>query len=101
MNKRYAIVRVDKLKFCPSDIEGINDKLVCSKTKDGESKVCICRYGDTKEQMMKKIAQVLIRRKHKLYRKIWGGDWCDREREDSYKQCLEAAKEIVEFLGVE
>ena len=101
--KRYAIVRVDNR--CPVEEEEdiclvdrikmfpcFNDKrLSCKK----------CNYGDTKEQMMKKIAQVLIRRKHKLYRKIWGGDWCDREREDSYKQCLEAAKEIVEFLGVE
>lgn len=89
--KRYAIVRVDKLKFCPSDIEGIDDKLVCSKTKDGESKVCVCRYGDTKEQLIKKIAQVIRR-----YRKnLEVCDYCDMKDE------FEIAEKVVEFLGVE
>ena len=93
--KRYAIVRVDKLKFCPSDIEGIDDKLVCSKTKDGKSKVCVCRYGDTKEQLIRKVLQAIIMniiRTAKVDNK--------KTIQILYKANYQLAKEIVEFLGV-
>lgn len=90
--KRYAIVRVDKLKFCPSDIEGIDDKLVCSKTKDGESKVCIYRYGDTKEQLCSKVEQVIRRKINQGKMKIVSKGFC--------VSVQSLAREIIEFMGV-
>ena len=69
---RYAIVRVDER--CPVEEEEdislvdrikmfpcFNDKrLSCKK----------CRYGDTKEQLIRKVAQAIFRRKLRLYRYI-------------------------------
>lgn len=84
--KRYAIVRVDNT-WCPNKFENINNDFVC--TNDYSSPFqkwhCKdCRYGDTKEQLIRKVVQV-IRRKS-LKGAIWESD---------------LAKEIVEFLGVE
>lgn len=84
--KRYVIVRVDDR--CPVEEEEdiylvdrikmfpcFNDKrLSCKK----------CKYGDTKEQLVLKITQVL-----KIKRALFG--ITDKQ----------LAKEIVEFLGVE
>jgi hypothetical protein len=96
---------VDKLKFCPSDIEGIDDKLVCSKTKDGKSKVCICRYGDTKEQLIRKVAQVLFKEELGWYAEypkiIPKGEIDEPFCRNIYEHCLDKATKIVEFLGVE
>ena len=92
MKKRYAIVRVDG---CPSKFEkGFNDYIVCDgRGKDmrlGKYKIVCdnCRYGDTKEQLIRKIAQVFSMEKIIVAKTL-----------DEYKYKL--AKEIVEFLGVE
>ena len=84
---RYAIVRVDD-NFCPSVLEDIDMEFVCTnKTNIRSEKHCKnCRYGDTKEQLVRKIttAQKRAIAKHKdvmTYEKM--------------------AEEIVEFLGVE
>ena len=95
--KRYAIVRVDNR--CPVEEEEdiylidrikmfpcFNDKRLSCKN---------CRYGDTKEQLIKKIAQVMLRR----FKRIYKGKFITVEMAE--KQYLEVAKEIVEFLGVE
>lgn len=101
--KRYVIVRVDGR--CPVEEEEnislvdriqmfpcFNDKrLSCKK----------CRYGDTKEQLIKKVAQVFFKRKLKAYKKLLGGMPNDKKGlKEVYKRCLDCAKEIVEFLGV-
>ena len=90
--KKYAIVRVDN---CPSKFEkGFNDYFVCDgRGKDmrlGKDKIVCsnCRYGDTKEQLIRKIAQVFSMEKIIVAKTL-----------DEYKYKL--AKEIVEFLGVE
>ena len=71
--KRYAIVRVEgcneeRLKLCPN-------MPTCA----------FCLYGDTKEQLEKKIITAIERA---------GIDYVQLSKE-------EIAKEIVEFLGVE
>ena len=62
--KRYAIVRVDKygnyLNSCPAGFEEINNDFVCSYKKGSILNQYVpnckkCRYGDTKEQLVKKI----------------------------------------------
>lgn len=109
--KRYAIVRVDMIErkdshdfVCPEHFEGINGRFVCAShygKKYFPFAHCEdCRYGDTKKQLVRKIAQVLFRRKVKLYKKVWGCDMGSIEKKDQYKQCLEIAESIVEFLGV-
>jgi len=96
MKKRYAIVRVDG-RHKPSHfecerIENISDlKILDEVVKD---------YGDTKEQLIRKVAQVLFRRRLGLYNLIWGGVPSKMEAERYYEVRLETAKEIVEFLGV-
>lgn len=90
--KRYAIVRVNN---CPSKFEkGFNDYFVCDgRGKDmrlGKDKIICsnCRYGDTKEQLIRKVAQAI-----------------NKARIHECKTFVEAtnkiAEEIVEFLGVE
>ena len=100
MNKRYAIVRVDN--NCPFYTELVTTKCWIYKNDKSCFKCKIKKnYGDTKEQMVLKVAQVLFKRKVKLYKKVWGCDMGSIEKEDRYKQCLKIAEEIVEFLGVE
>lgn len=91
--KRYAIVRVE----CPPRNE-IDAQFVCFPNDNNCSG---CRYGDTKKQMILKVAQVLFRRRLDLYKLIWGGVPSKTEAERYYEVRLEIAKEIVEFLGVE
>ena len=91
--KRYAIVRVDNR--CPVEEEEdiylidrikmfpcFNDKRLSCKN---------CRYGDTKEQLIKKIKQVITRVRYAIEM----GE-ANRIADDEG-----FAKEIVEFLGVE
>lgn len=99
MNKRYAIVRVDDKKegkLCPL----FENEKLCNIEKNCWNCKIKYQYGDTKEQLIRKVAQVIFRRKLKLYKKIWGSDMGSIERKDIYEQCLDCAKEIVEFLGI-
>lgn len=79
--KRYSIVRVDKYD-CPREIKGFVRRCLRTGIR------CEQCYGDTKEQLIKKVAQAI-----------------DKARIDECKTFVEAtnkiAKEIVEFLGVE
>ena len=100
--KRYSIVKVDRI--CPTEPENLsydqaNEMFNCNCGND-ENKRCK-NYGDTKEQLIKKVAQVLFRRRLDLYKLIWGGVPSKTEAERYYEVRLEIAKEIVEFLGVE
>lgn len=92
-DKRYAIVRVDNK--CLSDYENIKCPYdyKCAKCKFGKLKNY--NYGDTKKQMIMKVAQVMLRRFQRFYK----GKFITVEM--AKKQYLEVAKEIVEFLGVE
>lgn len=88
-NKRYAIVRVEN--NCP--------KVFIRRclTTNIQCKDC---YGDTKEQLIRKVAQVRLKQKIKR----WYGPFLEPSKltiEFIYEKCLEEAKEIVEFLGVE
>ena len=81
--KRYAIVRVDI--ECPEHME---EYFVCPYP-DKKEECLKCenyRYGDTKEQLIRKVAQALELCMNKGYRTITSEEY---------------AKEIVEFLGVE
>ena len=86
---RYSIVRVDN--NCPFVTEDMSHN-ICEKVFNcnefWEDTPCSkkCNYGDTKEQLIKKVAQSL---KNSL--------WNDTQS----KTYEELAKEIVEFLGVE
>ena len=78
--KRYAIVRADMR--CPYGLEETFCSNDCHRCRLGYG-----YYGDTKEQLVRKVAQVM-QQKAGLYRNIYEIDY-------------ELAKEIVEFLGVE
>ena len=89
--KRYAIVRVDdksdnNCKNCEMLYTNDNGNNDC-RLRIGASFLCD-RYGDTKEQLIRKIAQVFSMEKIIVAKTL-----------DEYKYKL--AKEIVEFLGVE
>lgn len=97
--KRYAIVRVDG--SCPSGTyDGCKVNLVCvqerKRIKVTERNCKFCLYGDTKEQLIRKVAQVLIKDEMK---------YCQPKTEVhkriSWQNNMELAKQIVEFLGVE
>ena len=104
-NKRYAIVKVDDGN-CPDHFEDITNHFVCENksltVQDSLrginiEKCTLCRYGDTKEQLIKKVAQVLL--KQELSLKFFK---TSKEKVNAiYEYCLARAKEIVEFLGVE
>lgn len=101
---RYAIVRVNFV--CPNTYEGISYKFVCQNNGPIKNFQCDkCRYGDTKEQLERKIAQVLLREKLEWYRKnlniIPKGEKDEPLVRNLYEHCLDKAKKIVEFLGVE
>ena len=96
--KRYAIVRVDMIErkdshdfVCPEHFEGINGRFVCAShygKKYFPFAHCEdCRYGDTKEQLIRKVQTAL--------------QLCDKNRVEKCNQFYLVAKEIVEFLGVE
>ena len=85
--KKYALVEI---KDCPSKYEekpNFFDEAVCCKNKafEGEISCKNCYYGDTKEQLVRKVAQALELCMKKGYRTI---------------TTEEFAKFIVEFLGV-
>ena len=83
MTNRYSIIRVDDK--CLSDYENIKCPYdyKCAKCKFGKLKNY--NYGDTKEQMILKVAQALELCMNKGYRTITSEEY---------------AKFIVEFLGV-
>ena len=91
--KRYAIVIVDGK--CVRDYEDIKCPYdytcsVCKKNKD-EKYI----YGDTKEQLIRKIKQVIFRN-FKDYNLFMAKFLTPHLNSFAYK----IAKEIVEFLGV-
>ena len=86
--KRYAIVRVDN--NCPFmqekfDFSSCSKMFNCDKFIRCEKCEHNCRYGDTKEQLIRKVAQALELCMKKGYRTITSEEY---------------AKFIVEFLGV-
>ena len=96
MKKRYAIVRVDNM--CPAITEeGIN---ICKTDKNCKNK-CPYRYGDTKEQLIRKVAQVRLRQEIKEWYEVFKQKPNKKVINTFWERCLEHAKEIVEFLGVE
>lgn len=104
IRKRYAIVRVDNK--CPCDFEKIDNLNVCAEPLRyymNKSVNCKkCRYGDTKEQLVKKIAQPLFQREIELWYEHFPDEKPDKEiTKTLYKNCLKQATKIVEFLGVE
>jgi hypothetical protein len=82
IKKRYAIVKVQEK--CPAGWN-LEPSFCCEKCE--ECKIAD-NYGDTKEQLIRKIAQVFSMEKIIVAKTL-----------DEYKYKL--AKEIVEFLGVE
>lgn len=81
--KRYALVRVDK--FCPRALER-NYNLKCIGSLHCDKCDLKKTYGDTKEQLVRKVEQALELCMRKGYRTITSEEY---------------AKFIVEFLGVE
>ena len=75
--KRYSIVRVDG--ECP---KGFNEDIYCKWCGN-----CGRIYGDTKEQVIRKVQTAL--------------QLCSKNRVEKCNQFYFVAKEIVEFLGVE
>lgn len=97
MAKKYAIVRVDH--HCPNRFEAIQNDFVCKTDKKGEChfRCSESRYGDTKEQMVRKVEQGIEIGMKKVFGKELDQSYYNRARENH----LIIAKEIVEFLGVE
>ena len=100
--KRYSIVRVDDdyKHICPSAFEKVDDSSFCKLAKRKGGSCNVGPYGDTKEQLIRKVAQVRLKQKIKR----WYGPFLKPSKltiEFVYEKCLEEAKEIVEFLGVE
>ena len=95
MDKRYTIVRVDE--DCPKEIDS---KFVCNIKRDKYGiGTCYCRYGDTKEQLIKKVAQVIKSNYDNIFATADAPLAVILDIiTESYK---DLAKEIVEFLGVE
>lgn len=96
--KRYSIVRVDGK--CPDEFEKIDVQFTCRNLSCYAGKECYKNfYGDTKEQLIRKVAQVRLKQKIKR----WYAPFLEPSKltiEFVYEKCLEEAKEIVEFLGV-
>lgn len=95
MAKRYALVRVDKIKHCPiyEGITGFCRNSGCDDCKMKEN------YGDTKEQLIRKVAQIIKRVTNDGYvvaYKKFGTGYIN-----TALNTKDVAKEIVEFLGVE
>ena len=80
--KRYAIVRVNYR--CPIILEFLGYDKICESDDKCYTDKCPYHYGDTKEQLIKKITTVLRREKIKRGLTYY---WL--------------ATKIVEFLGVE
>lgn len=88
--KKYAIVRVDK--FCPRDLER-NYNLKCIGSLHCDKCIIKKNYGDTKEQLIRKVAQIRFKQETQYGSKDM--------LKAVYNMCYRQAKEIVEFLGVE
>ena len=103
MNKpRYAIAKVDI--NCPKDVCGEEDFCFLSKGKTLADMCDHCEFlqekriiGDTKEQLIKKVAQKIFIKRNSFGGKNMNKIWTETDRIYAYK----LAKEIVEFLGVE
>ena len=96
MKKRYAIVRVDNnCPFVTEDMKHTESEKVFNCNEFWEDDPCSkkCKYGDTKEQLIRKVAQVMFKNAPKE-------TYLPRHIEQKRK-ILKDAKEIVEFLGVE
>lgn len=90
IKKRYSIVRVDN--SCPAMLDDFGciiarNMLHCKCGEDTKN------YGDTKEQMIRKIAQILFKNAPK---ETYQPRYIEQKR-----KILEVATKIVEFLGVE
>lgn len=102
--KRYSIVRVDD--NCPFmqeklDFSSCSKMFNCDKFIRCEKCEHNCRYGDTKEQMVRKVAQTMLRKFLKGYLgNAMQPKLAKEQIEIVYKNYLEIAKEIVELLGV-
>lgn len=90
--KRYAIVRVDSNVYCLRNFEKHYCSCKCDSCYD---------YGDTKEQMILKVAQVIFKAKLERYRQVWKCECSEIEKRNRYTGSLILARKIVEFLGVE
>ena len=98
--KRYAIIRVDNK--CPLNTE---DNYRCTEDIRRDScKKCKEIYGETKMQLVGKIAQVLFKEELGWYAEyvdiIPKGKIDEPFWRNIYEHCLEKARKIVEFLGV-
>ena len=86
--KRYAIVRVDNK--CPA-YENINlcdeENTTCEDCKANDN------YGDTKEQLVMKVAQIRFKQATQYGSKDM--------LKAIYNMCYRQAEEIIKFLGVE
>lgn len=87
--KRYSIVRVDDdyKHICPSAFEKVDDSSFCKLAIRKGGSCNVCPYGDTKEQLVRKVQTAL--------------QLCNKNRVEKCNQFYFVAKEIVEFLGVE
>ena len=100
-NKRYSIVRVDN--NCPFYTELVTTKCWIYKNNKSCFKCKIKKnYGDTKEQLIRKVAQKIFENKNRDWVNAFGEEYLlkkyiNMNREES----LKLSKEIVEFLGVE
>ena len=98
IKKRYAIVRVDNRCpdfFCKYKVMKDEKSFSCNDCNLHR------KYGDTKEQFVAKVAQVLFQEKIKFFCKTFGKAFLDKEWEQIYlKEALKEARKIVEFLGV-
>lgn len=95
---RYAIVKVNN--HCPSRfVDNVRNEYVC-KTKQARGGYLLncngCRYGDTKEQLIMKVEQVIFR----IF-KDYNGFVARYLTPHLVSFAYKIAKEIVEFLGVE
>lgn len=98
LEKRYAIVRVDN--SCPEMLDDFGCSIArnilhCKCGEDTKN------YGDTKEQLIRKIAQVIFKVKLARFRRVWKCECNEMEKKGRYIDSLVLARKIVEFLGVE
>ena len=104
MCAKYSIVRADSkvCSRCENSIIYKNGKVGCKIGADIKNGCEI--YGDTKEQMISKVAQVLLREKLEWYREhlyiIPKGKIDEPFVRNLYEHCLDKARKIIEFLGV-
>lgn len=94
---KYSIVRVQEK--CPS---GWNlEPSFCATFHGGTCEKCKINnnYGDTKEQMIKKVAQILFQEELEYWKNRLTFE--EGHYKMIYRKSLETAKKVVEFLGVD